>query len=74
MAELFNNYFTRVFTQEDLSTTPVLQLETQPLLRYNYILAILGCYGYCITPGSPKWPEKGWSREIRRNLSLKVIK
>ena len=32
MAELFNSYFTSVFTQEDLSTIPVLQLETQPPL------------------------------------------
>ena len=32
MAELFNNYFTSVFTHEELSTIPVLQLETQPPL------------------------------------------
>ena len=32
MEELLNNYFSTVFTQEDLSTIPVLQLETQPPL------------------------------------------
>jgi len=61
MVEIFNNYFTSIFTEEDLTTLPAFQLDISlpflenikitPLIVYNMLKIIPGK-----SPGPEGWP------------------
>ena len=70
MAELFNNYFTSVFTHEDLSSIPVLQTDDQSPLIGSLHITPETVFNKLVKLKSGKSPgPDGWPTQLIKQMA-----